>query len=309
MTKEFNEKSRDIAGIVIVDKSTGQSSNCVLQQVKRIFCASKAGHTGSLDPLATGLLPICLGEATKISSYLLGADKRYYVTCQLGVITDSGDSDGKIIKINYNYKFNETNLLSVLTKFIGNLNQVPPMYSALKHQGQPLYRLARRGIRVRRKSRKITIYNITLLECTADMFTLDVICSKGTYIRTLIEDISNDLGCGGHVIMLRRVEINGYSAKQSLSIEQLYLIAQRYGIAGLDICLLSVEDVLPDWPKIDVSDDMVESLRFGQIVQVQHEFERANVCLFDQYKRFLGLGKMSESGFVAPKRIFSLPIG
>lgn len=308
MTKEFNVKGREISGIVILDKSIDQSSNCILQQIKRLFGVSKAGHTGSLDPLATGLLPVCLGEATKISSHILGADKRYHVTCQLGVITDSGDLDGRAVKINHNYKFNKTYLLSVLTKFIGTLDQVPPMYSALKYQGRPLYKLARQGIRVKRRSRKVMIYNIILLECTADTFTLDVRCSKGTYIRSLIEDISNDLGCGGHVIMLRRVEMAGYSIKQSLSIEQLDLISRRYGIAGLAICLLSLEDVFSDWPRIDVSDDMVQSLRFGQIIQVQHKFECADVCLFDQCKRFLGLGKMSENGFVSPKRIFSFVV-
>jgi tRNA pseudouridine55 synthase len=299
-----NRKGRDITGIIVVDKPTGRSSNHVLQQVKRLFDAKKAGHTGSLDPLATGLLPICLGEATKVSSYLLDADKRYQVTCQLGVLTDSGDSDGNVIETNTVAEFTQQQLATLVTKFLGKQQQVPPMYSALKYNGQPLYKLARQGIEVERKSRQITIYDIQILACTADTFTLDVTCSKGTYIRTLVEDISHALGCGGHVTMLRRIEVAGYQEAQSISIEQLDLLAQQEGIAALDKCLLPTEDALPDWPAIDVSDEMVTALRYGQSVQVEHAFERANVRLFDQEKEFLGLGEMSETGLVAPKRVF-----
>ena len=301
-----NKKGRDITGIIVVDKPTGRSSNHVLQQVKRLFDAKKAGHTGSLDPLATGLLPICLGEATKVSSYLLDADKRYQVTCQLGVLTDSGDSDGNVIETKPVPEFTEQDLCAVVSDFIGEQQQVPPMYSALKHKGQPLYKLARQGIEVERKSRKISIYNISVLACTIDTFTLDVRCSKGTYIRTLVEDISHALGCGGHVAMLRRIEVAGYQESQSISIEELDSLAQQYGIEALDKCLLPTEDALPDWPAIDVTDDMVKALRLGQTVQVEHRFERANVRLFDQAKQFLGLGEMSENGTVAPKRVFVL---
>jgi tRNA pseudouridine55 synthase len=299
-----NRKGRDITGIVVVDKPSGRSSNHVLQQVKRLFDAKKAGHTGSLDPLATGLLPICLGEATKVSSYLLDADKRYQVTCQLGVLTDSGDSDGNIIETNTVAEFTQQQLSALVSKFIGEQQQVPPMYSALKHKGQPLYKLARQGIVIERKSRQITIYDIQILAVTTDTFTLDVTCSKGTYIRTLVEDISHALGCGGHVTMLRRIEVAGYQEAQSISIEQLDTLIQQEGIAALDKCLLPTEDALPDWPAIDVSDEMVTALRYGQSVQVEHAFERANVRLFDQEKTFLGLGEMSETGLVAPKRVF-----
>jgi len=299
-----NKKGRDITGIVVVDKPSGRSSNHVLQQVKRLFDAKKAGHTGSLDPLATGLLPICLGEATKVSSYLLDADKRYQVTCQLGVLTDSGDSDGNVIETNTVAEFTQQQLATIVSKFIGQQQQVPPMYSALKHQGQPLYKLARQGIVVERKSRQITLYDIQILACTTDTFTLDVTCSKGTYIRTLVEDISRELGCGGHVTMLRRIEVAGYQEAQSISVEQLDILAQQEGIEALDKCLLPTEDALPDWPAIDVSDEMVTALRYGQSVQVEHAFERANVRLFDQEKAFLGLGEMSETGLVAPKRVF-----
>lgn len=304
-----NKKGRNITGIVVVDKPTGRSSNHVLQQVKRLFDAKKAGHTGSLDPLATGLLPICLGEATKVSSYLLDADKRYQVTCQLGVLTDSGDSDGNVIDTKPVVDFTEQDLRELVKKFIGEQQQVPPMYSALKYQGQPLYKLARQGIEVERKSRLIKIYDINVLACSEDTFTLDVRCSKGTYIRTLVEDISQALGCGGHVTMLRRVEVAGYQEAEAISIEKLDTIAQQQGLAALDDCLLPTEDALPDWPAIDVSDEMVTALRFGQAVQVEHVFERANVRLFDPSKQFLGLGEMSENGTVAPKRVFVLEEG
>ena len=298
-----NKKGRDITGIVIIDKPTGRSSNHVLQQVKRLFDAKKAGHTGSLDPLATGVLPICLGEATKVSSYLLDSDKRYHVTCQLGVVTDSGDSDGNIIDIHPIPAFSEQELLALINKFIGEQEQVPPMYSALKYQGQPLYKLARQGIEVERKSRQITIYDIQLLAWTADSFTLDVRCSKGTYIRTLVEDISHALGCGGHVTMLRRVEAAGYPLQQALTLEQLETIAEQ-GMQALDAMLLPTENALPDWPAISVSDEMVTALRHGQKITVEQDFQSANVRLFDRSNLFLGLGEMSETGTVAPKRVF-----
>jgi len=300
-----NKKGRNITGIIVVDKPTGRSSNHVLQQVKRLFDAKKAGHTGNLDPLATGVLPICLGEATKVSSYLLDSDKQYQVTCQLGVVTDSGDSDGKVLTTSPVPEFTEQDLLDLIPKFTGEQDQVPPMFSALKYQGQPLYKLARQGIEVERKSRQITIYNIQLLLVTADSFTLDVHCSKGTYIRTLVEDISLDLGCGGHVSMLRRVAAAGYQIEQAVTVEQLEHIAEQ-GLQSLDAILLPTEDALPGWPAISVTDDMVTALRFGQTINVDQSFESAQVRLFDLNKQFLGLGEMSEQGIVAPKRVFVL---
>lgn len=300
-----NKKGRNITGIIVVDKPTGRSSNHVLQQVKRLFDAKKAGHTGNLDPLATGVLPICLGEATKVSSYLLDSDKQYQVTCQLGVVTDSGDSDGKVLTTSPVPEFTEQDLLDLIPKFTGEQDQVPPMFSALKYQGQPLYKLARQGIEVERKSRRITIYNIQLLSVTADSFTLDVRCSKGTYIRTLVEDISQELGCGGHVSMLRRVAAAGYQIEQAVTVEQLEHLAEQ-GLQSLDAILLPTEDALPDWPAISVTDDMVTALRFGQTINVDQSFESAQVRLFDLNKQFLGLGEMSEQGIVAPKRVFVL---
>lgn len=300
-----NRKGRDISGIVIVDKPVGRSSNHVLQQVRRLFDAKKAGHTGSLDPLATGVLPICLGEATKVSSYLLDADKRYHVTCQLGIVTDSGDSEGKVVMTNSVPDYTEQDLLNLLPSFIGEQDQIPPMYSALKHQGQPLYKLARQGITVERKSRRITIYDIQLLSFTEDSISLDVRCSKGTYIRTLLEDFSQALGCGGHVTMLRRVQAAGYSEQQAISTEKLEHIAQQ-GLSELDALILPTEQALPDWPAVSASDEMVTALRHGQTIQLEQAFEGAQVRLFDSNQQFIGLGEMTEQGVVAPKRVFVL---
>lgn len=298
-----NKKGRNITGIVIIDKPTGRSSNHVLQQVKRLFDAKKAGHTGALDPLATGVLPICLGEATKVSSYLLDSDKRYHVTCLLGAVTDSGDSDGKVLSRSDIPQFSEQNIIDLLPEFIGEQDQVPPMFSALKYQGQPLYKLARQGIEVERKSRRITIYNIKLLSITAESFTLDVQCSKGTYIRTLVEDISHKLGSGGHVTMLRRVAAAGYKLEHAVTIEHLEQLAEQ-GLPALDRELLPTEEALPDWPSVSVADDMVDALRHGQTIKVPQSFESEQVRLFDLNKQFIGLAEMTEEGVVSPKRVF-----
>ena len=298
-----NKKGRNIIGMIIIDKPKNRSSNHVLQQVKRLFDAKKAGHTGALDPLATGVLPICLGEATKVSSYLLNADKSYHVTCSLGVVTDSGDSDGETIATADIPIFTESTILDLLPDFIGEQDQVPPMFSALKYKGQPLYKLARQGIEIERKPRRITIYDIELLAITADSFTLSVHCSKGTYIRTLIEEISHVLGCGGHVSMLRRVAAASYDEQQALSIEQLQTVAEQ-GLEALDRLLLPVESALPDWPAIIVSDEMIRALRLGQSIQSDSAFESAQIKLFSQDNNFIGLGEMSSQGIISPKRVF-----
>ena len=298
-----NKKGRNITGIIVIDKPTGRSSNHVLQQVKRLFDAKKAGHTGSLDPLATGVLPICLGEATKLSAYLLDGDKRYHVTCQLGVITDTGDADGEVLEQLSIPNLTQQQLRDVIEQFRGKQGQVPPMYSALKHKGQPLYNLARQGIEVERKSREVTIYDIELISFTADSFTLDVSCSKGTYIRTLVGDISHVLGTGGHVTMLRRMESAGYEITKAISIEQLETVAEQ-GIAVLDKQLLPSEEALPDWPSITIDDQQISALRHGQTIQVLDYYKSAKIRLFDQQNTFLGLGEMTETGTVSPKRVF-----
>jgi tRNA pseudouridine55 synthase len=300
-----HKKGRDITGIVIIDKPTGHSSNHILQRVKRLFDAKKAGHTGSLDPLATGVLPVCLGDATKLSSYLLDADKQYLVTCQLGIVTDSGDSDGNVINEMPIPEFNEATLSQVTQQFLGEIEQVPPMFSALKHQGQPLYKLARQGIDVERKARRIYIYAIDIIDCQSDSFTLSVRCSKGTYIRTLVEDISHALGTGGHVIMLRRTAVAGYDLSQAITVETLQEMADKDGFVTLDASLQQAENALPDWPAIVLDEEGTKSIGFGQSVTVQTPFKSANVRLFNMNNQFLGLGEMSAEGVVAPKRLFA----
>jgi tRNA pseudouridine55 synthase len=300
-----NKKGRDITGIMIIDKPTGHSSNHILQRVKRLFDAKKAGHTGSLDPLATGVLPVCLGDATKLSSYLLDADKQYQVTCQLGVITDSGDSDGNVVDELSIPEFDEDTLSNIIQQFIGEIEQVPPMFSALKHQGQPLYKLARQGIDVERKARRIVIYAIEIMDCQSDNFTLSVRCSKGTYIRTLVEDISHALGSGGHVSMLRRTAVAGYDLSQAITVEALQAMAEKDGFVTLDASLQQAEDALPDWPVIVLDEEGTKSIGFGQAVTVQTPFKSANVRLFNMNNQFLGLGEMSTEGVVAPKRLFA----
>ncbi len=204
-------KGRNVSGVLLLDKPKGCSSNHVLQRVKRLFGAAKAGHTGSLDPLATGMLPVCFGEATKISAFLLEADKRYHLKCQLGVSTATGDAEGDVLDTQDVSSIKESAIKAVLPEFIGEIEQVPPMYSALKHNGERLYKLARQGIEVERKPRRVTIYDIEFLSFEQDdqqraILELEVSCSKGTYVRTLVEDIAKKLNCGAHITALRRLK-------------------------------------------------------------------------------------------------------
>jgi tRNA pseudouridine55 synthase len=302
------KKGRDITGIVVVDKPSGHSSNHILQQVKRLFNANKAGHTGSLDPLASGVLPVCLGDATKLSGYLLDADKQYEVTCKLGITTDSGDADGNVIAEQAIPEFDENQLNMILIEFIGEQDQVPPMFSALKHQGQPLYKLARQGIEIERKSRRITIYGIELLQFDEASFTLRVQCSKGTYIRTLVEDISHRLGTGGHVTMLRRIAVAGYSLDDAVSLENLKQILEQEDVEALDEQLNPAEEALPEWPSIKLDETCCKQLSFGQTIQVTQQYQCANVRLFDPQMQFLGLGEMTPDGVIKPKRLFATAV-
>lgn len=218
---------RAISGVVLLDKPLGLSSNQVLQRVKHLFSAEKAGHTGSLDPLATGMLPICLGEATKFSQYLLDADKCYTVTAQLGVKTSTADREGEIIATAAVPSLTPAQLQPYLQAFLGKQTQIPSMYSALKHQGKPLYQLARQGIEVERAPRQITIHALTLLSCELPLIQLRVVCSKGTYIRNLMEDLGEKLGCHAHVTQLHRDWVQGFEDKSMVSMEILQVISEQ----------------------------------------------------------------------------------
>ena len=224
-------KGRNVSGVLLLDKPQGCSSNHILQKVKRLFGAAKAGHTGSLDPLATGMLPICFGEATKISAFLLDSDKRYHLTCQLGVTTTTGDAEGEVTETLDACSITEQDIKAVLPEFIGEIEQIPPMYSALKHNGERLYKLARQGIEVERKARKITIYDIEYISLVKDeqqrvFLELEVSCSKGTYVRTLVEDIAKKLHSGAHITALRRLSVGPYSGEMK-TVEQLMALAEQ----------------------------------------------------------------------------------
>jgi len=296
-------KGRDINGVLVLNKPLDISSNGALQIVKRLFGAAKAGHTGSLDPLATGVLPLCFGEATKFSQFLLAADKAYRVTGKLGVKTASGDTDGDIIRRCPVEGITEDKLLNVLAQFIGETQQIPSMYSALKHKGQPLYKLARQGVEVERKPRTIHLYELTLLDFDGDEFSLDVRCSKGTYIRNLVEDIGEALGNCAHVIKLERTASGPYDLSQTVTLEQLDKVLEQGGHAGLDELLFPSETAVVHWPKVILSEDAAFYLQNGQSVQVPGSPLDGWVQILTESDTFLGVGEMLDDGKVAPRRL------
>jgi tRNA pseudouridine55 synthase len=297
-------KGRDVHGILLLDKPAGLSSNYALQRVKRLFNANKAGHTGSLDPIATGLLPICLGEATKVSAYLLDADKGYRVTVRLGQKTSTGDREGEVTESRPVPSLSEAHVKEELAGFIGEIEQIPPMYSALKRDGQPLYKLARRGIEVERRPRRITIHSITLLELRPEELVLEVICSKGTYIRSLAEDIGARLGCGAHVSALRRILTGGFSLERAVTLEQLaQMRADDVPPEVLDKLLLPLDSALLDWPAVTLNKEMSRYLRQGQAVLVPRAPTAGLLRVYGPGEKFLGIGRILDDGRVAPKRL------
>ena len=301
---ERSNRSRELNGILLLDKPEGVTSNAALQVVKQLYKAHKAGHTGSLDPLATGLLPICFGSATKVSSFLLDADKEYLVTGQLGTSTDSGDADGLILVENKPVKLEQSHLNNVLARFEGKIQQIPPMYSALKHKGRRLYELAREGIEVPREPRSVTIHSLCLEKIQGSKLTLKVNCSKGTYIRTLIEDIAQELGTIGHVTQLRRLGVGPFSKTQMVVMRKIEAAAAD-GMQAIDSLLLPVDDALKDWPSIRLEEDLCKPFSQGQVIQVNSEWSEAQVRVYSYDDVFIGMGKMNEKGELAPQRIFS----
>ena len=301
------KRGRNVNGVLLLDKPTGMTSNAALQVVKRFFNANKAGHTGSLDPLATGMLPICLGEATKISGFLLSADKRYHATCRLGVTTNSGDADGEVLRTRPVSGIDEARVREVLAGFVGRIMQVPPMHSAIKRDGTPLYKLAHQGIEVEREAREVTIHELKLASLQGDELQIDVSCSKGTYIRTLAEDIGEALGCGAHITALRRVSVGSLDNVAQHTLAELEQIAELEGPEGLDKLLLPMDDALPDWPAVRLSEDASFYLSKGQPVFVPQLKDRGWVRLYASNERFLGLGAVLDDGRVAPKRLLQSP--
>ena len=305
MARKRKKRGRDISGILVLDKPAGMSSNGVLQHVKRIYNANKAGHTGNLDVPATGLLPICLGEATKVSAYLLDSNKTYRARCKLGVTTSTGDAAGEKLTNNTVPEISELELESVLKKFIGEIDQVPPMYSALKHNGKRLYELAYKGIEVERKSRKITIYSIKLLELSNDEFEIVVSCSKGTYIRTLAEDIGQELGCGAHILTLRRLEAGPFKESQMVAPAELQEIAEQ-GFEQLDKLLLPMDVALTHFPEVWLAEDVAYYLCQGQVVSASGLPKSGQLRIYNKSDQFLGLGEVTDDGRLAPKRLINL---
>ena len=293
-------KGRNVSGVLLLDKPQGSSSNHALQKVKRLFGAAKAGHTGSLDPLATGMLPVCFGEATKISAFLLEADKRYHLKCQLGVSTTTGDAEGEIVETKDASAITEDDIKAVLPEFIGEIEQIPPMYSALKHNGERLYKLARQGIEVERKPRRITIYAIEFISLDNNILELEVSCSKGTYVRTLAEDIAKRLDSCAHITMLRRLSVGPYSGEM-LTIDQLTVLAEQ-GFDAIDHCLQPVDSGVAGWPDVKLGADAAFYVKQGQAVMVPHAPTEGWVRIYDQ-DEFLGVGEIQDDGMVAPRRM------
>ncbi|HCG5556711.1 TPA: tRNA pseudouridine(55) synthase TruB [Vibrio parahaemolyticus] len=302
-------KGRPVNGVILLDKPTGISSNDALQKVKRIYFAEKAGHTGALDPLATGMLPICLGEATKFSQFLLDSDKRYRVIAKLGERTNTSDSDGEVVETRP-VDVTLEKLEACIEKFRGESDQVPSMFSALKYQGKPLYEYARKGIEVPRESRKITVYEIILHRFEGDEVEMEVHCSKGTYIRTIVDDLGEMLGCGAHVTMLRRTAVAKYPYEKMVTLEHLNELleqAHREEIAPrelLDPLLMPMDTAVEDLPEVNLIPELADMVQHGQPVQVLGAPEQGSLRLtMGEEHLFIGVGEMNDDGKIAPKRL------
>lgn len=294
----------------MLDKPAGITSNGALQEVKWLFDAAKAGHTGSLDPLATGVLPICFGEATKFSQFLLDANKRYLARVKLGITTDTGDADGQVIETRNASGIDRAAVEAILDDFKGEIEQVPSMFSALKHQGEPLYKLARKGIEVERKSRKVNVFQLELVEFADDEFVIDLTCSKGTYVRSIAEDMGKQLGCGAHVNQLRRLTAGPYQIECAHTLDELKQLKDSAGMAALDGCLLDIDSALADWPAVNLTESTAYYLQQGQAVQVSNAPLDGFVRLFSRDKDnpadFIGVGEIQDDGKIAPRRLLSL---
>ena len=297
------KRGRDIHGVFLLDKPQGMSSNDIMQKVKRIFQANKAGHTGALDPLATGMLPICLGEATKFSQFLLDADKCYLVTAKLGERTDTSDAEGQIVE-SREVKVKTPEILTALEQFRGDILQVPTMFSALKHNGKPLYEYARQGITVEREARPITIFELNFIEYNAPYLTLEVHCSKGTYIRTLVDDLGEALGCGAHVTMLRRTAVADYPTEKMLDWNALQALAEPQDLSSLDALLLPMDTAVAKLPALTLNESQTQGIGFGQRIKFNNPNRlQGQVRLFSHENRFLGVALIDENNVIRPQRL------
>lgn len=300
------KKFRDVHGVFLLDKPQGMSSNDIMQKVKRLFQANKAGHTGALDPLATGMLPICLGEATKFSQFLLDSDKRYFVTAKLGERTDTSDAEGQVVETR-EVNVTEADILAALPQFRGDILQVPTMFSALKYNGKPLYEYARQGITVEREARPITIFELKFIEYNAPYLSLEVHCSKGTYIRTLVDDLGEVLGCGAHVTVLRRLAVADYPIEMMMPIDELQLLAESFPQKSLDTLLLPVDTAVAKLPALNLTEVQTKAVKFGQRVKFENnEQVYGLVRLFSDENQFLGVAEITADNVIRPNRMVNL---
>ncbi len=304
MARRRRPHGRPVNGILLLDKPRGLTSNAALQQVKQFFHARKAGHTGSLDPLATGMLPICFGEATKLSGFLLDSDKSYQAEIQLGVETTTGDAEGEVVAQQDCSAVTRAQLDEVVAEFSGVIQQIPPMHSALKQNGQPLYKLAHQGIVVERAAREVIIFDLQIISFNADRVEISVHCSKGTYIRTLAEDMGRRLGCGAHISALHRDGVGTFDAGRMVTMSGIERLNGSY--EALDNLLIGPDEALMDWPEIQLNDDVAYFLKRGQAVLVPKSPGQGYVRVYAKPEQFLGVGHMLDDGRLAPKRLLSL---
>ncbi|QJQ96510.1 MULTISPECIES: tRNA pseudouridine(55) synthase TruB [Halomonadaceae] len=296
-----------INGVLLFDKPQGMSSNHALQRVRRLFQAQKAGHTGTLDPMATGLLPICFGEATKFSAHLLEADKVYRTRVKLGEVTDTGDAEGQVIERHAVPCYTGSDLERVLARFRGEIEQVPPMYSALKHQGRPLYELARQGKTIERAVRRVRVYDTRLLAQGDEVFDLEVACSKGTYIRTLAEDIGRELGCGAHITALRRLKTGPFVADDMYGLDSLEALVDQH---QREARLLPVDILVRHLPSLHVDDVQAARLLQGQVGRADTgQLPAQSLVRLYRDEAFLGLVMIKAAGEIAPRRLLDTSTG
>ena len=296
-------RGRAVNGILVLDKPIGMGSNEALQRIKRLYRARKAGHTGSLDRLASGLLPICFGEATKLSGYLLNADKHYVATFQLGVTTSTGDAEGEVVSRRPVPALSATAVERAVARFRGEIEQIPPMHSALKYKGKRLYQLAHEGIVVERQPRPVTIHRFDVLHTEGERIEVEVLCSKGTYVRTLAEDLGTVLGCGASVAALRRVGAGPFTADDMLGLPAIESLEEG-GSAALDARLRPMEAAVSQWPSVLLTEGVAFYLRKGQPVLVPHSPTEGWVRIHSERAGFIGVGEVLDDGRIAPRRLF-----
>lgn len=297
---QSKNKGQDVNGLLLLDKPAGITSNGALQQVKKLLDARKAGHTGSLDPIATGLLPICFGESTKLSNSFLNADKVYWTRIKFGEVTETGDSEGQVLS-NRPVTIVKRDAQIVLDEFKGQIEQVPPMYSALKHNGEPLYKLARQGIEVERKPRMVNVYELELLDFQPPNLDIRIHCSSGFYVRSLAYDLGERLGCGGHVIALRRLGVGALQVEKAVTLAQIEAICE---VSARQALVIPGDQALNHLPEISLSEDAAFYLCRGQPVRAAQLPDAGVVRLYARGGGFLGLGEVLDDGRVAPKRLF-----